>query len=423
VTPAPPNVFQRLARRWDAVHPYNAGQACRVAGAFSLAEATAAWTGVVRALGVGSGQASCVERLPDDVDLSQHFTRELNRPFTKASPFRPFVLKADGSTWFGIVYRHAVADSVSIRGVLHAWLARLGAVAGGEGPPPHLLSCRSRDLLRRRRGDWRVNETLLRLLRRYGENRRVRKIHTFGPLDYPVRVRLFPAPPGIVPGLIAHARAHSATVNDVLVAVLARACHQLVPAQQRRGRSDLAVSSVADLRPGLVPSLNAGFGCLLGFTSTVCRRRDLDDWDHLLRGVAAQSAVQRRAGVGPASVLWMLAAEFAARYTPADRVYDFYRKEIPLAAGISNVNLNGTWVVDDAPGSPVLDYVRVSPTGPIVPIALAVTSLGTELRLALTYRTALLNDWTASDLMQSFGDQLEWVGRRGGPDVARATGP
>jgi hypothetical protein len=414
VTPAPLNVFQRLARTWDAVHPYNAAQACRVAGASSHAEAAVAWSAVMRDLGIEpTGRSFDVACLADDADLSQHFTRELNRPFPEAmsSPFRPFIRRADGSTWLGIVYRHAAADSVSVRDVLYRWLARIGATGGGHDTPrpspvDSLPSVRSRDVLGGWRGEWRIDETFLGLLRRYGENRRVRKIHTFGPLEYPVRVRLFPAPAGVVPSLIDYARARKVTVNDVLLAALARACHRLVPAQQRPGRDDLAVSSVADLRPGLDPALRDTFGCLLGFTTTVCRRRDLDDWCRLLRSVAAQSAVQRRAGVGPASVLWMLAAELASRYTPADRVYDFYRKEIPLAAGISNVNLNGTWVAGGPHPTPVLDYVRVSPTGPIVPIALAVTSLGTELRLALTYRTALLNDWTAAELVQSFTDQL-----------------
>lgn len=403
MTPAAPNVFQRLARTWDAVHPYNAAQACRVAGLFFQADALVAWTSVMRDLGFElTGETFGVECLPDDFHLSRHFTRELNRPFTDASPFRPFLQRAGNSTWFGVVYRHAVADSVSIRGVIHAWLARLGAIAAGQRPA-RPSPCRSRDVLARWREDWRLDETILRLLRRYGENRRVRKIHTFGRLEYPVRVRLLSAPPGIALGLLAYARGRRVTVNDVCLAALARACHRLVPAQQRPGRDDLAVSSIADLRPGLDARTRDSFGCLLGFTTTVCRRHDLDDWDRLLGRVAAQSAVQRRAGVGPASVLWMLAAEFASRFTPPGRVYDFYRKEIPLAAGISNVKLNGTWVDDDAR---VLDYVRVSPTGPIVPVALAVTSWRAEMRLALTYRTALLNDWTASELAGCFTDAL-----------------
>lgn len=402
MTAAPSNVFQRLARTWDAVHPYNAAQACRVAGLFAQADASVAWASVMRDLGVDlTEEAFRADCLSDDADLSQHFTRELNRPFMQASPFRPFIQRAGNSTWFGVVYRHAAADSVSIRGVIHAWLARLGAIAPGQRPA-RPRPCRSRDVLSNWRGAWRLDETILRLLRRYGENRRVRKIHTFGPLEYPVRVRLQSAPPCIVPGLIAYARARRVTVNDVCLAALAHTCHRLVPAQQRPGRDDLAISSVADLRPGLGASVGDSFGCLLGLTTTVCRRRDLNDWDRLLRSVAAQSAAQRRAGVGPASVAWMLAAEFASRFTPPGRVYDFYRKEIPLAAGISNVNLNGTWAAD----ARVLDYVRVSPTGPIVPVALAVTSLGDEMRLALTYRTALLNDWTASELAGCFTDVL-----------------
>jgi hypothetical protein len=53
--------------------------------------------------------------------------------------------------------------------------------------------------------------------------------------------------------------------------------------------------------------------------------------------------------------------------------------------------------------------VRVSPTGPIVPIALAVTTLRHELRLALTYRTALLNDWTAGELVAAVTERLSQV--------------
>lgn len=400
------NVFQRLARTWDTVHPYNAAQACCVGAAFARSDMTNSWTVALQYLGLeSSGREADVDDLPERADLSRHFSRELNRPFLNPAepPFRPFTLRSQRSTWLGIVYQHWVADSVSIRGLLRAWLAALGATAPEQFPPAPQLACRSRDVIAGWRGNGRMDETVLSLLRRYGEYRRVRKVPTFGSLDHPVRVRLFPGPPGALPKLLAYARARGVTLNDVLLAALAQPCNHLIPAQQRPGRDNLALSTVADLRPGLAASLQPGFGCLLGFTATVCRRRDLSQWDRLLRSVAAQTRVQRRGGVGPASVLWMLAAESASRYTPPNRVYDFYRKEIPLAAGISNVNLNDTW----AAGPPVLDYARVSPTGPIVPVALAVTSLGTELRLTLTYRTALLNDWTATELMQSFTSHLQ----------------
>ena len=418
------NVFQRLARTWDAVHPYNAGQACRIGTEFAPPVLEAAWAAALDGIGLGRVRAEAdgysyerplgwtVRHLGEvDDDLSRHITTEMNRPFTDHEPpFRPFTRVMNGSTWLGIVYRHWVADSVSVRMILGEWLAQLvlPQAVGPNGIP--LIRCRSRDVVAGWRGDRSVLGTLLGLARRYGDNRRVRKIHTFGPLDYPVRVRLFPAPAGILPRLLTYARARRVKLNDVLLAALAQSCHDVVPAQRRPGRDGLAVSAVADLRPGLRPRLGEGFGCLLGFTSTVCRRDDLTRWDRLLRSVATQSRAQRVAGVGPASVLWMLAAERASRHTPPHRVYDFFRKEIPFAAGISNVNLSGTRLGGDDPGRRVLEYVRVSPTGPIVPIALAVTSRRDEVQLSLTYRTALLNDWTAAELVQQFVRRLDALG-------------
>jgi hypothetical protein len=434
VRTARPNVFQRLARTWDAVHPYNAGQACRVAGDVAPAALEAAWDAALSGMGLGRVRAHGdgyryepapgwpMRHLGADDDLSRHFTSELNRPFTDPAepPFRPFARAVNGSTWLGIVYQHWVADSESVRTILHEWLARAVAPRAARPDPVPLVRCRSRDVTADWRcGHWSALETLLALARRHGDNRRVRKIHTFGPLDYPVRVRLFPAPPGVLPGLLAYARARDVSLNDVLLAALAETCDRLIPAQQRPGRDDLAVSAVANLRPGLRPTLGGGFGCLLGFTSTVCRRGDLNRWDRLLTSVACQSRAQRRAGVGPASVLWMFAAELASRHTPPSRIYDFFRKEIPLSAGISNVNANRTWLAGDGAPLPVLEYVRVSPTGPIVPVALAVTSLRDGLQLSLTYRSALLNDWTATELMQVFTRRLERLARAGG----RGAGP
>lgn len=388
------NVFQRLARTWDGVHPYNAGQACRVAGAFDADAVDRSWDASLRALGLGTVTSDgtrfsfqpvperAVQWLAPDTGLDRHFTTELNRPFDDATepPFRPFVQSAGGSTWLGIVYQHWVADSHSIRLLMCDWVSRLlgiGAPRARSTPPAGRAPC---------------DTAALELLRRYGQFRRCRKVHTMGPLDHAVRVRLLPKLTSVVPGLRAFARTHGVTVNDLFLAALAQACGQLVPTQSRPGRRDLAVSSVVDLRRART-SVDA-FGCMLGFRSIVCRSGDLGDGRRLLRSVAAQRTRSN-------GLLWMLAAEWASRLTPPQRVYDFYRKEAPFVGGISNVNLNGTWFARRHP-SPVLDYTRVSPTGPMVPVAMNVTTLGDDLHLSMTYRTALFNDWTAAELAQAF---------------------
>jgi hypothetical protein len=132
----------------------------------------------------------------------------------------------------------------------------------------------------------------------------------------------------------------------------------------------------------------------------VCGRGDLTEWERLLRAVGRKREARHSAGV-----LWMLAADAASRFTPPERAYDFYRKEAPFAGGISNVNLNGTWFARQHPTN-VLNYMRVSPTGPMVPVALNVTTLGDRLRLSMTYRANLLNDWTAKELGEMFLNRL-----------------
>jgi hypothetical protein len=383
------NVFQRLARTWDAVHPYNAAQACLIAGSFDDGTLRRTWMGGdVRILG------------PDE-DLSRYFTIELNRPFV-GLPFRPFVQHLERGTWLGIVYQHRVADSFAIRQFfLQLWAERVMGLSQ-RGPSP---------VVARPAEDFGVR-ALLQLTRRYGEYRRVRKVHTMGRLDYPVRVRVLDALRGVSPrGLLSYARSQGATINDVFVAAMAEACGRLVPMQHRSGRRDLAVSSIVDLRPYLANHADRlRFGCHLGFSGVVCREREMQDWPGLLRSVAHQNQLERDGRFGPPGVWWMHAAEMATRFVRPRRLYDFHRKEAPFAGGVSNVNLNDTWFHEQHAAGRVLDYVRVSPTGPMVPVVLNVTTLGDEMRLSMTYRSNLMNDWTAAELAEMFARRIAAVG-------------
>ena len=390
------NVFQRLARTWDAVHPYNAGQACRVAGAFDADRTARAWRASLDLFGLSGSpplQLSGTDACPD---LSRHFSRELNFPFADGeAPFRAFVQDAGGSQWLGVVYRHWVADSFSVRLLLREWVGRtLGETAGEDA--------RYRRSLDSGGGSIRA---ALAAVRRHGEYRRCRKVMPIGPLACAVRVRMLDAPPGLAPPLLAYARGRGAKLNDVFLAALAEACDRFVPTQPRPGRPNLAVSTVADLRPTRPRGERDRFGCHLGFGGVVCRPRDLATWDRLLRRVASCTAADRAAGFAETSTLWMTAAEAGGWLTPPHRLYNFYRKEAPFVGGISNVNLRHSWFDRNHPGR-VLDYVRVSPTGPIVPVALTVTTLGGDLRLSMTYRSNLLNDWTAAELGRAFVGRL-----------------
>ena len=101
----------------------------------------------------------------------------------------------------------------------------------------------------------------------------------------------------------------------------------------------------------------------------------------------------------------MLAALAMQRVVRPESMYRFYRKEIPLAAGLSNVNLNGCWS-GKSHLAPVSGYVRISPTGPMAPVVLSVTTLGTKFHLALTYRAQLLSEPQAQQMLASIVERL-----------------
>ncbi len=398
------NIFQNLAREWEAVHPYNAGQAMRIAGDADVAALAASWMDVSEAAGLSDRFGVSAVEEARDIGLERHFTRGLNLPFPEGSrPFRPFIIRQTDSFWMGMIYRHCIADSVAIRSLMRAWFMRLLDPSCELEP----LSWPARGYRQFLIGSGRLDplQTPLMLLRRYSQMRRARKIHTCGPLDYPVRVRLFELVEGLIPRLREYAHRRQVKLTDVFLAALLAAAARLVPAQHRSDRTGVAVGSIVDLRNELSARDRDTFGLFLGFDTVQCAARQAADWPRLAQTVSAQTCRGRKNGRAAASALWMGAAALAGRFTARQRLYDLYRKELPLLAGISNVNLNETWVAERRPRA-ILEYLRVSPTGPMVPAVLSLTTFGDALRVAMTYRTALINDWTAGELVGMFVRRL-----------------
>ena len=78
---------------------------------------------------------------------------------------------------------------------------------------------------------------------------------------------------------------------------------------------------------------------------------------------------------------------------------------LPLAGGVSNVNLNGSWASEYHP-APLLDYVRVSPSGPMMPLVFTPTTLGSRLNFGLTCRTSVVPPERAEEMSRMFIDRL-----------------
>jgi hypothetical protein len=114
---------------------------------------------------------------------------------------------------------------------------------------------------------------------------------------------------------------------------------------------------------------------------------------------------QKQLGIPQTSALRMLAGVTAGKLVKPERMAHFYQKHVPMAGGISNVNMNRTWAMEYHP-SPLLDYIRVSPTGPMMPLVFATTTLGSDFHFALTYRPAVVSMDRIDALASRFVERL-----------------
>jgi hypothetical protein len=244
------------------------------------------------------------------------------------------------------------------------------------------------------------------MTRRHVRLRRVQKIASTNLADHDTRFQLIEARPGLITQIRAVARSRKVKVNDIILAALAEACAKYVPLQPRRNRRDVAVGSVVDLRPYGPPGLSNTFGLFLGFTNVICQPAELRDFNRLLYAVAKQTRHQKSTGVAQASLMWMGAAMFIGLLSKPDELYHFYRKELPLAGGSSNVDLTQTWAADYHP-APLLEYIRISPTGPMTPLAVTTTTLRDHFHLGITHRTGLIPSEKAAAIAKMCMDRLE----------------
>lgn len=419
---APLNIFQKLMRKWELVHPYNAAQVMQIAGNADPATVASAWESALADTGLGrlrfdgggysfeilNGQADPFGVVFPHTAFAEHLSLELNRPFDqeREPPFRPFVIREAAHFFAGVVYQHWVADSASIRMLLREWLVRLYDPPAARRRPLELPSSGYWEKIGPRRGGWQVVESALGMIRRYTRMRRVQKIASTNLDDHRTQFSLFAARDGLIDPLRRFANDRGAKLNDVFLAALAEACALHVPLQRRTNRADMAVGSIVDLRPFCPDDLSQVFGLFLGFTNVVCRPHELAGFERLLRTVSNQTKLQKQTGVAPASLIWMGAAMTIGKLSRPEELYHFYRKELPLAGGISNVDMSKTWAAQYHP-APLLDYIRISPTGPMTPLVLTTTTLGEKFHLGLTHRSGLIPPEQAAAVAQDFLARLE----------------
>ncbi len=411
----PLNLFQRLLRQWERVHPYNAAQIMRVAGHVDPQRAGEAFNQAVRALGLGrlivQGTRYRFEpaEIPittlatgtTDDDLAAHLSGGLDTAFDDAAaPFRPFVVPGD-TTRLGVVYQHWVADSVTMRLLMREWFVRMFDPAAIQSKPPTSVRLGYWRLFSPLHAHWSLIGGLIAAFRRYFAYRRCRKVASVDHNQPASSIVAMRTDATLMASIVAYAKSHNVKVHDVFVAAAMEVCRQFVPQQHRRSRPNVAIGSIVDMRPLTSINLSNRLGIFLGFDSVTCTPADLKNWDTLLRAVAKRHQLQKAAGMPPSSLIWMTVAVAIGRFTKGKRLNSFYRKETPLIGGVSNVNLNPTWAARYRPLQ-LLSFHRVSPTGPMTPAVFTTTTLGNALHICTTFRAGLLDAEQANAITEAF---------------------
>ena len=424
------NVFQTLVRQWESLHPHNAAQVLQIEGTADPETCEFAWQTTLMDLGLGRVSTDGVyywhevwdgrpaPPLVDmpliDTGIEPYLTAAINRPFARNTdlPYRPLILQKDGHYFMGIVYQQWVADSVSIRLLLREWLLRvhqpqkakhkLLPLAGGSqarGPAAGASPVR---LLKG------LTEAAVWLHR----SRRLRRFPASDqPSDLSLAFKLHTLPDGLIDRLLTYTRAEGVTFNDLLLAVLAQICHRHFPAEHPEQRPDLALATSVDLRPYTPADLSETFGSLLAYTNITCPAEDMGDFRRLLFGIARQDRRIKDVRALAARMMLMRFCERIGRHRIGRELIDFYRRRIPIAGAVTNVNLNRSWAVGFHP-SPIMSYFRVSSPGPTVPFVLAASTLGSRLNIAMTWRPSMLKDDDAAQIAMEFTETLKSLARR-----------
>lgn len=421
----PLNIFQRCIRVWEEAHPYNAAQILEIEGAADVERMTVAWNETLGASGLGLarvvGRKFCYEKAPRQevivvdpaLGLDGFITREMNRPFVEGPvrrdgecvtmPFRPFVLQGSGAHHMGVMYQHWVADSVSIRMLLREWFCRLHDPAKVTGKPLHVPEGGLWRYFGPKRCGWSFLQGAITTARATTQFRSARRLEGDDGAQ-PVACSVHRLPDGMIDVLLESARRRKMTLNDVFMASFARAVdgHGAAPRKSKRA---LALGSIVDLRATSKENLENTFSLFLGFTAVVVSAEELKDRDKVVASIAAQNAQQKERRAAQVSMLRMAAGYAQGRLLSQKQLAAFYRNYMPVSGGISNVNMNRSWPAEYHP-RPLLDYIRVAPTGPMVPLVIGITTLGSRFTFVLTRRASLVDKARGEQLAQAFIGEL-----------------
>ena len=413
------NLFQVAMLRWRELHPYNAVHVVRVAKPLDGTALQQAIDGVLAESGLtgltldaghrryewaGGPARSPVGAVPiaPGADPARAVDAEIERQLNARFPrdgaidaFRFFAFDYGGTFDLGLSYDHFIAAGDSIVALLKTIVERYAGAVGGRGAAPrapaidrypptygHLFR---RQLAAVILGFRRVPAIADSFRRAF----RPRYPHGGGTYNAFTHVRIEPAG---VEALRRTAKAWGVTVNDLVLALLLQALAPLTEARRAEPRRNrLAVASIVNIRGDCGEAARGAFGQFLSSFLVAHPVPAGVGLEALARDVRADTSRIKREKLYLQTLLAMGGSGMFWRWLSPRRRAHFHGKAYPVWAGTSALNVDALWrasagaagVRDGAPA-----YVRAIPTGPLAPMAVAVTTAGGAIVLGISYRPA-----------------------------------
>jgi NRPS condensation-like uncharacterized protein len=425
---------------WSELHPYNAAHVYKIAGPLRperLKEAIdeAYWFNGIGAVEIDEDGVS-YHHEPDEAPeipvlqggddpeaaLAAQLTRDLNRPFDRprCQPIRYSAVDAGPSAHYvAATYDHWVADSVAARLILRHVLGGYCDLALPENEKPlDLYPGTYRDAFSHELGAVRVSAAATRVVTESLRNHSCARVAYSSAAQMAVQCELRRVGPDTVARLRRFARSLGATVHDVILAALGRAMADFLPRRSRHNPK-VALGTIVDTRADAQADLANSHGTFLGYYVVRCRPDESTGLGDLTQRVAdATQPIKAGRRYLDSLVNMQIINAIWPHLCDATKPH-FMRKALPLVAGVSNVFLRDTWMGCQG-ATKILDFFRVAPTGPSVPLVLTPTTFGGQMNLGVTYRATGFTRARIDGILDAFLDQIERAGNHKAATVGRA---
>ena len=411
------SIFQRVMRQWAELHPYNAVHVFRFEGKANLDELADAIERAWQVLSFGEvtirkhryrfscpqGQQPEIELVEPGEDplqtINSHLADQLNFRFPTQDyrPVRFSVIQEATCHHLCVTYDHWIGDGSAIRALMCPVICGYCGQSGYESANSEALKGVAENLLF-------YPPTYRKAYRNYFSSKAKRFFQWWhGILANNVTI-LMPShgkdgmrveylskewSDEVLQSTLACAKRYGVTVHDVFLAAITRACMPHLPERLvRRKRRKMGIGSIVDTRGLADMNVNHAIGVYLGYFVTHTRADLADTLGQLAQVIATRTSVIKNKktylntaiGMKVQSLLWPAIPSFARAA--------FLQNSLPLSAGITNSNVKDAWMVSLRDSSPrrLMSYYRAAPTGPIIPISFAPTTMAGSLHMGITWQ-------------------------------------